>query len=89
MVRKIDNPFQMAAALLELDHEMTEHKKYIESIEAEVNQQDQELDVLIDKLIELETENMYLRILLNKLLSERDFALEDLFNNENTGKETK
>ena len=29
MVRKIDNPFQMAAALLELDHEMNEHKKYI------------------------------------------------------------
>ena len=89
MARKITDNFQMAAALLELDHEMTEYKKYIESIEAEVNQQDQELDVLIDKLIELETENMYLRIILNKLLSEKDFALEDLFNNENTGKETK
>lgn len=86
MARKITDNFQMAAALLELDHEMNEHKKYIESIEAEVNQQDQELDVLIDKLIGLETENMYLRIILNKLLSERDFALEDLFNNENTGK---
>ena len=89
MARKITDNFQMAAALLELDHEMTEHKKYIESIEAEVNQQDQELDVLIDKLIELETENMYLRIILNKLLSEKDFALEDLFNNENTREETK
>lgn len=89
MARKINDQFQMAAALLELDNEMTEHRKYIESIEAEVNQQDQELDVLIDKLIGLETENMYLRIILNKLLSEKDFALEDLFNNENTGKETK
>lgn len=89
MARKIENSFQMAATLLELDHKMTEHKKYIESIEAEVNQQEQELDVLIDKLIELETENMYLRIILNKLLSERDFTLEDLFSNENTRKETK
>ena len=51
MARKINDQFQMAAALLELDHEMTEHKKYIESIEAEVNQQDQELDILIDKLV--------------------------------------
>ena len=89
MAIRLNDKFQMATALLELDHEMTEHKKYIESIEAEVNQQDQELDILIDKLIGLETENMYLRILLNKLLSEKDFALEDLFNNENTGKETK
>ena len=36
MARKITDNFQMAAALLELDHEMTEHKKYIESIEEEV-----------------------------------------------------
>ena len=89
MVRKIDNTFQMAAALLELDHEINELKKYIESLEAEVNQQDQELDVLIDKLIELETENMYLRIILNKLLSERDYTLEGVLENEYTGKETK
>lgn len=89
MARKINDQFQMAAALLELDHEMTEHKKYIESIEAEVNQQDQELDVLIDKLIELEKENMYLRILLNKLLSDSDYTLEGVLENENTRKETK
>ena len=89
MARKINDKFQMAATLLELDHEMTEHKKYIENIEIEINQQEQELDVLIDKVIGLETENMYLRIILNKLLSERDFTLEDLFSNENTRKETK
>lgn len=89
MARKINNSFQMAATLLELDHEMTEHKKYIENIETEINQQEQELDILIDKVIGLETENMYLRIILNKLLSERDFTLEDLFSNENTRKETK
>ena len=89
MKRKLNDKFQMATALLELDHEMAEYKKYINSIEEEVNQQDQELDLLIDKLIGLETENMYLRIILNKLLSEKDFTLEGLFNNESTEKETK
>ena len=89
MKRKLNDKFQMATALLELDHEMAEYKKYINSIEEEVNQQEQELDLLIDKLIGLETENMYLRIILNKLLSEKDFTLEGLFKDENTGKETK
>ena len=89
MAIRLNDKFQMATALLELDHEMAEYKKYINSIEEEVNQQEQELDLLIDKLIELETENMYLRIILNKLLSEKDFTLEGLFSDENTGKETK
>ena len=89
MAIRLNDKFQMATALLELDHEMAEYKKYINSIEEEVNQQEQELDLLIDKLIGLETENMYLRIILNKLLSEKDFTLEGLFNDESTGKETK
>ena len=89
MAIRLNDKFQMATALLELDHEMAEYKKYINSIEEEVNQQEQELDLLIDKLIGLETENMYLRIILNKLLSEKDFTLEGLFSDENTGKETK
>ena len=84
MAIRLNDKFQMATALLELDHEMAEYKKYINSIEEEVNQQEQELDLLIDKLIGLETENMYLRIILNKLLSEKDFTLEGLFNDENT-----
>lgn len=89
MAKKIDNSFQMAATLLELNHEMTKHKKYIESMETEVNQQEQELDILIDKLLELEKENMYLRLLLTRILSKDDFTLEDLINDESTGKETK
>lgn len=89
MAIRLNDKFQMATALLELDHEMAEYKKYINSIEEEVNQQEQELDLLIDKLIGLETENMYLRIILNKLLSEKDFTLEGLFNDESTEKETK
>ena len=89
MKRKLNDKFQMATALLELDHEMAEYKKYINSIAESVTQPAHSLAFLHDKLIELETENMYLRIILNKLLSEKDFTLEGLFSNENTWKETK
>ena len=54
-----------------------------------MNQQEQEINLLIDKSIESETEIMHLRILLNKLLSERDYTLEGVLENEYTGKETK
>ena len=89
MNKKSLNNFEIAATLIQLNKDMEKNRKQFNYMEEEINQQDQELDVLIDKLIELETENMYLRIILNKLLSEKDFALEDLFNNENTREETK
>ena len=84
MARKINDSIDMAVALFEFDKQIVQQKKYIEDIEAEVNQQDQELDVLIDKLLELEKENMYLRLLLTKLLSNSDFTLEGLLNDGNT-----
>ena len=89
MAKKINDSIDMAVALFEFDKQITEQKKYIEDIEAEVNQQDQELDILIDKLMELEKENMYLRLLLTKLLSNSDFTLEGLLNDGNTREETK
>lgn len=89
MVKRIDNPIDMAVTLFEFSKKITEQKKYIEDIETEVNQQDQELDILIDKLLELEKENMYLRLLLNKLLSNSDFTLEGLIDGYNTREETK
>lgn len=89
MARKINDSIDMAVALFEFDKQIVEQKKYIEDIEAEVNQQDQELDILIDKLLELEKENMYLRLLLTKLLSNSDFTLEGLLNDGNTREETK
>ena len=89
MAKKINDSIDMAVALLQFDKQITEQKKYIENIETEVNQQDQELDILIDKLLELEKENMYLRLLLTKLLSNSDFTLEGLLNDGNTREETK
>jgi hypothetical protein len=89
MAKKINDSIDMAVALLQFDKQITEQKKYIENIETEVNQQDQELDILIDKLMELEKENMYLRLLLTKLLSNSDFTLEGLLNDGNTREETK
>lgn len=89
MARKINDSIDMAVTLFEFNKQITEQKKYIENIETEVNQQDQELDILIDKLLELEKENMYLRLLLTKLLNNSDFTLEGLLNNGNTREETK
>lgn len=89
MAKKINDSIDMAVALLQFDKQITEQKKYIENIETEVNQQDQELDILIDKLLELEKENMYLRLLLNRLLSNSDFTLEGLINDGNTREDAK
>lgn len=89
MARKINDSIDMAVTLLQFDKQITEQKKYIEDIEIEVNQQEQELDILIDKLLELEKENMYLRLLLTRLLSNSDFTLEGLINDGNTREETK
>ena len=89
MAKKINDSIDMAVTLLQFNKQIVEQKKYIEDIETEVNQQDQELDILIDKLLELEKENMYLRLLLTKLLSNSDFTLEGLLNDGNTREETK
>jgi phosphoribosylaminoimidazole-succinocarboxamide synthase len=82
MSRVLHTSKDMAEALLEFSSKSKEDSKYIENMEAEVNQQEQELDVLIDKLLELEKENMYLRILLNKLLSNSDYTIEGLLSKE-------
>lgn len=82
MVRRLDSPYEIAGALIEVNKELESSKKYISNMETEVNQQEQQLDVLIDKLLELEKENMYLRMILNKLLSNSDYTIEDLFNKE-------
>lgn len=82
MSRVLQTSKDMAEALLELSSKNKKDQKYIESMEVEVNQQEQELDVLIDKLLELEKENMYLRILLNKLLSNSEYTIEGLLSKE-------
>jgi hypothetical protein len=84
MARKINDSIDMAVALFEFDKQIVEQKKYIEDLENEVNQQEQEINILIDKVLGFETENMYLRLVLSRLLSNRDFALEGLFNDGNT-----
>ena len=82
MSRVLKTSKDMAEALLEFSNKNKKDQKYIESMENEVNQQEQELDVLIDKLLELEKENMYLRILLNKLLSNSEYTIEGLLSKE-------
>lgn len=82
MSRVLQTSRDMAEALLEFSNKNKKDQKYIESMENEVNQQEQELDVLIDKLLELEKENMYLRILLNKLLSNSEYTIEGLLSKE-------
>lgn len=82
MNRVLTTSKDMAEALLEFSNKSKKDSKYIECMEAEVNQQEQELDVLIDKLLELEKENMYLRILLNKLLSNSEYTIEGLLSKE-------
>lgn len=82
MSRVLQTSKDMAEALLEFSNKNKKDQKYIESMEVEVNQQEQELDVLIDKLLELEKENMYLRILLNKLLSNSEYTIEGLLSKE-------
>lgn len=82
MSRVLQTSKDMAEALLEFSSKNKKDQKYIESMENEVNQQEQELEVLIDKLLELEKENMYLRILLNKLLSNSEYTIEGLLSKE-------
>lgn len=82
MIKKLDSPYEIAGALIEVNKELESSKKYISNMEEEVNQQEQQLDVLIDKLLELEKENMYLRMILNKLLSNSEYTIEGLLSKE-------
>ena len=89
-MRVLTTKKEMAEALLNLNKKNKDNEKYIENIEEiEVNQQEAEIDVLIDKLLELEKENMYLRILLNKLLEDSEYTIEGLLSNTEKKEDTK
>ena len=88
-MRVLTTKKEMAEALLNLNKKNKDNEKYIENIETEVNQQEAEIDVLIDKLLELEKENMYLRILLNKLLDNSEYTIEGLLSNKEDKEDTK
>lgn len=78
MRKRLENSFEMASALISISKDIEKNRVQFNNMEEEINQQDYEIDLLIDKLIELEKENMYLRILLNKLLSDSEYTLEGL-----------
>lgn len=88
-MRVLTTKKEMAEALLNLNKKNKDNEKYIENIETEVNQQEAEIDVLIDKLLEMEKENMYLRILLNKLLEDSEYTIEGLLSNKEDKEATK
>lgn len=88
-MRVLTTKKEMAEALLNLNKKNKDNEKYIENIETEVNQQEAEIDVLIDKLLELEKEDMYLRILLNKLLEDSEYTIEGLLSNKEDKEDTK
>ena len=74
----INNKIEMVGALFELNKTIQVNNEYISKLENDLEEKDKELDMLVIKMLDLEKENMYLRILLNKLLEDKEYTIEGL-----------
>lgn len=74
----INNKIEMVGALFELNKTIQENNEYISKLENDLEEKDKELDMLVIKMLDLEKENMYLRIVLNKLLEDKEYTIEGL-----------
>lgn len=74
----INNKIEMAGALFELNKTIQGNNEYISKLENDLEEKDKELDMLVIKMLDLEKENMYLRIVLNKLLEDKEYTIEGL-----------
>lgn len=74
----ISNKIEMAGALFELNKTIQGNNEYIGKLENDLEEKDKELDMLVIKMLDLEKENMYLRILLNRLLEDKEYTIEGL-----------
>ena len=74
----INNKIEMVGALFELNKTIQGNNEYISKLENDLEEKDKELDMLVIKMLDLEKENMYLRILLNKLLEDKEYTIEGL-----------
>ena len=74
----INNKIEMVGALFELNKTIQGNNEYISKLEDDLEEKDKELDMLVIKMLDLEKENMYLRILLNKLLEDKEYTIEGL-----------
>lgn len=74
----INNKIEMVGALFELNKTIQGNNEYISKLENDLEEKDKELDMLVIKMLDLEKENMYLRIVLNKLLEDKEYTIEGL-----------